>query len=144
MGAKIQADEISSIIKERIDNFELNVNDTSFNTDVKWRDILETLKSLENSNEILKSYLDKALSFNTANIAKLIAEIRSMISKNDEMLTKVSNTCFQKTSQYGDIVLENDGLEYLKMVQELENVISLSKTVEVSTNTLLTQYKKEK
>ena len=26
MGAKIQADEISSIIKERIDNFELNVD----------------------------------------------------------------------------------------------------------------------
>ena len=26
MGAKIQADEISSIIKDRIDNFELNVD----------------------------------------------------------------------------------------------------------------------
>ena len=26
MGAKIQADEISSIIKEEIDNFELNVD----------------------------------------------------------------------------------------------------------------------
>ena len=27
MGAKIQADEISSIIKERIDNFELNIDE---------------------------------------------------------------------------------------------------------------------
>ena len=40
MGAKIQADEISSIIKERIDNFELNVDvsnkkNTNTNTIIK-------------------------------------------------------------------------------------------------------------
>jgi hypothetical protein len=33
MGAKIQADEISSIIKERIDNFELNVDYSGFKHD---------------------------------------------------------------------------------------------------------------
>ena len=44
MGAKIQADEISSIIKERIENFELNV------------DVNETGKIISLADGIAKVY----------------------------------------------------------------------------------------
>ena len=55
MGDKSKTDEIGSIIKKRIDNFEINTD--VFDTDAKWRDVLELSKGLEQSNDRLASYL---------------------------------------------------------------------------------------
>ena len=48
MGAKIQADEISSIIKERIDNFELNVDVNETGKIVSYADGIAQVYGLKN------------------------------------------------------------------------------------------------
>jgi F-type H+-transporting ATPase subunit alpha len=48
MGAKIQADEISSIIKERIDNFELNVDVNETGKIISYADGIAQVYGLKN------------------------------------------------------------------------------------------------
>ena len=48
MGAKIQADEISSIIKERIDNFELNVDVNETGKIISYADGVAQVYGLKN------------------------------------------------------------------------------------------------
>ena len=48
MGAKIQADEISSIIKERIDNFELNVDVNETGKIISFADGIAQVYGLKN------------------------------------------------------------------------------------------------
>ena len=145
MGSKITADEISSIIEERINNFEVKIdNDTGFNTDTKWRDLLEISKSLETSNHNLKNYLKRVKGFiDSVNKEKLLSELNGTISKNDGVYDTIITLYKNKSVINNGVVTEEDSTLYLRSMIDLENCTTLSETIEHTTKNLIEQYSKE-
>ena len=131
MGVKIQADEISSIIKERIDNFEMNTD--GFDTDAKWRDALESSKTLICCNDRLQSYTEKIIKINPPNKTKLLQEIHSSIRTNESVILETTNLYNFKTHNGTlDVINESDAVNYIQLTTKISNTIELSNKIEQS------------
>ena len=132
MGDKSKTDEIGSIIKKRIDNFEINTD--VFDTDAKWRDVLELSKGLEQSNDRLASYLVVLKNINidvNDQKSKIKKIIDDMVTLNKSTIGNITKTVEEMTLIGGD-VLEEHALEYLASINRIDNALCLSTKTESS------------
>lgn len=132
MGDKSKTDKIGSIIKKRIDNFEINTD--GFDTDAKWRDVLELSKGLEQSNDRLTSYLVVLKNINidvNDQKSKIKKIIDDMVTLNKSTIDNIAKTVDEMSLLGGD-VLEEHALEYLASINRIDNALCLSTKTESS------------
>ena len=151
MGGKSKTDESINEMVERLmidgSNASNNSNhvDPGFNTDAKWRDVLELSKGLEQSNERLSSYLSvlKTITIDsTDQKSKLKEVIDDMVRCNKATIDGVSNTVKQMNLISGDIVLEEHALNYLSAINRIDNAVCLSTKTETSISISIEKIKK--
>ena len=109
-------------------------NNDIFDTEAKWRDVLELSKGLEQSNDRLASYLIVLKNINTdvndqkSKIKKIIDD---MVVVNKSTIGSITKTVEEMNLIGGD-VLEEHALEYLAVINKIDNAICLSTKTESS------------
>jgi hypothetical protein len=111
-------------------------------TDVKWRDLIETSKTMEFSINRIKDYNTQIESIEekTPKIKKIITEIDSIVKESSKLLDTIDNLCRTKCLE-SDFVLEDDTVEYLRLSIDVGELISTSTLIEESIKSILNKEK---